>query len=1463
MNFMSQYTLLRHPIAACIALILMAVTGPAYSAICTGGALTPYEGSTPPSDVPDLEVKEGVCTVPAGTYYYRNVNIHSRGTLSFDDATTNFWASSIVVENNGSLVAGSIDQPVGTANAANRLTIFLYGKDQGGTFGTNEGGGQGALCVTPESSEIGPCGIPTTIWGDGKTPTTLSNGDWFYQYTPLPYDGGKVDGKQGYFGYKVLAVSYGGTINLFGKNGAIKDANEYEPDLTDDQTHHPSGKSWARLVVKDDDGQLGPKDARELQLDRAVDWQEGDRVVVSSTDYIPSHAEELEITKVISSGRFQFTRVENCDNKACGVQWAHNGKSYDLSKITDDSANKVPVNKKLGLDFDKVENRAAVGLLSRNIRVVSGGDTVGQPFPAPPYHFGGHTIARQGFKEFKVQGVEFKWMGQGGKIGHYPVHFHLARQTTKDSYVKDSSVNESMTRWMVIHGTGGVEKTGKDTETVLESVLLARNVGYKSIGHGFYLEDGTEANNRLYYNLGVFARAAVTVPKERLHAHDHGVDPNNPREVPGILAASIPYTAPNDSDLFPYRSDYDHPTVFWIMNSWNEFVGNMAAGAGTCGAGYWLVPGQNSGPSGLSYDSYFKANTLKPGEKVGISCQVDLQAQMKWKGYASLQQCDANAGSTPLKRFSHNSAMSTMNSLMTIDSTALCGGISVNNTGDSNTLHAVLNNLAPSNLEKYSASSPYPAGCDPTKPRDQGGCDGGYYGKLKDKLTYAYYPNISGGVRKPTLCRDGSEDCYKVGACSGRDYGNCAVNVIDHYTTAFHWAETNFSAVWLRSPDWFLFSDSVISDVQNGGLTFVTGGGYARSDAIEGYWSLARKSVFVGKTQPNQPYGRARGPFDSTNSAGPLAGNECLNAGSYCLSFDGQISMPLSNWAVNQRLFNIYDGPSFQSSNAYLDIKPTTCAEGDQNCWKSWMYGKTSGIRKQTIDQTSSCYLPHAAIGWKQPNGFYYPPAFHSDDLFFHNVSIRHYVLEPVFKAGTYQTDNTEVRKRFCGLDQTDGVFKNFTDIDRQTFLNDDDGSLTGLCAHEEGLTGEITSTCGNVAGNRETISVNADPYFNTPEEVPECRSNVGVGPSSACKAAPPTRPSANTSPEEYVSTVVYPGDPLPGPTPNLWNSECNNETCFGVPLYRQYFTSTEYERWTNANHKCDQPGADMAKCNWPFIRMAGQSIPGGQRSTLTANHGTYFIDTTASEAQQRSGKWMDPTDKDGNRYLSVFQKGRVYNVFFLFAKDSLSQTYQIYVGKQMKWHEENNKKVPDSDVFYPVRANPANGPVDFKAPPVSWPANYVSSEYDPDTGILTVSVDLSGFKDILNPKRHANGSCKPTSFCKWENTSSPVSECVSALPADHPMYKASQEACGTWAVKDLDCPLYLENSGDPNSAVEACVGFAFKMPTEGFEADDVAHRPQPSKMVSTGSKLVPVSDPGITGSKCHYAMDDLSCLPK
>ena len=192
------------------------------------------------------------------------------------------------------------------------------------------------------------------------------------------------------------------------------------------------------------------------------------------------------------------------------------------------------------------------------------------------------------------------------------------------------------------------------------------------------------------------------------------------------------------------------------------------------------------------------------------------------------------------------------------------------------------------------------------------------------------------------------------------------MTVIDHYTSAFNWADGNVAAIWLR-PKWYLLDNSVISDVQNAGLTFVTSGTYDRSAGRGGlgacpehvvHWRHPTSQSLRLQRWAVQPGRPTEGDLNCDGGDAPK---------NYCLNAKEGVSMPLINFFVNQRLFSIYDGPAYEDSSSYLDITHTTC--GGVDC----MYGNTPGIRKQN---GASCYLPNAAIGWKQPNGFFCPPLF-------------------------------------------------------------------------------------------------------------------------------------------------------------------------------------------------------------------------------------------------------------------------------------------------------------------------------------------------------------------------------------------------------------------------------------------------------------------------------------------------------
>ena len=1257
----------------------------------------------------DLEVT-AACTVPAGTYHYRNVNIYNGGSLTFEDAVINFWAYNILIENDSSLIAGTSAAPIGTAGG--KLTIHLYGDDQGN-------GGSGVACKTDVR-----CGVPQTIWDSaGASKETLPGGvsDYFYHYHSLPADTGDPNA---YFGYKTLAVSYGGTLNLYGKKGAT---------LPDGLPSSSSGTSWARLKGTVNVG------ATQLTVDRPVDWEAGDRLVLTTTDYLPGNSELLEIiAPAVSNTTFNF-KVLNAytgADIAGGLKHRHNGEPYPLAAVPSS----------FGIDLTvegqpAAETRAAVGLLSRSIRVVSAGDTYNSTNPTcvydclstspATYHFGGHTSARQGFKQVQIQGVEFFQLGQGGRIGHYPVHFHMARETPSDTFVKDSSVWDSMTRFVTIHATHGV--------------LLARNVGFMSIGHGFYLEDGTEINNRLYSNLGVLARAAVN-------------NPQNPRQVPGILAWS---GNPNTAQV-PYNSDVFNPTVFWIMNGWNDFEYNMAAGATGCGVCYWLLSGANSGPSqGMKWESYASMQSGPVMTDGGNTYEVNF----------------GRAGMTPLKSFVGNYCTSAMMSFNTVGATDACLGVS--------SFGAVTN---------------------PNAPAPKG-----------DVNMETFYPKVDpGGGRFATKCD--TTDCGPAtipNRCSVGDRSKCMVTVLDRYTSSFHWPQQNFASIWLR-PQWYLVINSFLSDTQNGGLGFVTGGDYLLSSVIPGLWQLATRSVFVGHTQNDNPLASNAGPFNPlTSGDGKIKGLICDNADSnHCRSTNEGISIPIDNFGVNQRLYNIYDGPNYQDSNAFLDITETpldplcqpggvtNCPQNGQGAgMPAWIYTRVLGI---PINKTNNkCVLPNAAIGWKQPNGFFYPPAFHSEKLFFSNVDIRHYVLEPLWEPGTYETIQSEVVASYCTFPAAD-MFGNFSSVDRQTVLNDDDGSLTGLLSPADS------------PAKGETISVNLDPFFNAPVEAPECESFD----------------TAKTSPYEYLSAIVYPGcvgnkdcggkcaiDQKPcldnsncggvckidhkacttNDNCNLsnpentcdfglnacnlgtsyWSRPCTNASCYGVPLERQLLTS-----------------ADKQDLSTTGIRMAGMDLY--QRSMMTLNNGVYYIDTTVSEEEQRKSA----------QNVNVFKAGQTYYIFFVYAKPNTKQTYQIYVGEGLTL---------DSDVNI-VRAQIAGFPLTFPAGPSDWSSVGWHKGYDPTKGILTVEVDMSSFAgEFADTKKDF---CQPQTFCTPSGSSC---VCSSALTGDLKTACENGNICGKFAGKDIDCPK------------NGCLGFSFKLP-DGFDTDDKGnilegdggHRPEP-----------------------------------
>jgi len=1348
----------------------------------------------------NIELTKSYC-VAAGEYNYGFVNIHSGGKLIFTNAKIDFWAKSILVENNGSLLVGTPAEPIGTGNFKNIVTFHLYGADSG----------RGITCILPH------CGIPDDAWnGGGKSPVKMPAPDgtsedkkvkdYFYRYENLPtYPAGSEGFKDGdyYFGRKTLAVSYGGTIQMFGKKGAtygemekaailkfpiakgattieLNSFADWKPgekilifdmsnpaitsevltikELKDDPADKhaiitikgtgvkkdykitknyrvmdmdPSGASWARLNVN-----VG-KDADKLVLDRVVDWQEGDQIVLTATDYVPGHSELLSIKEITTDLEKKISTITLKEK----IAYPHNGTRYPVPKADMPPGIKDKV-------ADAVETRAAVALLSRNIRIISGGNDYNQKQLPENSYFGGHTIVRQGVKQYQLQGVELYQLGQGGRMAHSPVNFHMVRQAPLETFVADCSVWDSMTRWYEIRGTQGV--------------MLNRNVGYKSIGHGYFLAEGTETLNLLQGNIGIYARPAIDYP-------------DNPRKVPGVIAKTTDYADydcppapvkcpdPRKNQYLAYGGDYIHPSVFFIMNGYNNFENNMAVGAGTCGACYWFAPAVNSG----------------------------LSRNQSWEGYAGIQR--QTPGRAPMKSFHGNFCSTAQHSLITIDTTGVCKGVNTpSEPDDPQAFRAIPNPFA----KYYDIQNQH----DP-----------------KNEL----YPDIqSGATLQPVRCDvEKNPKCEdEAFMCTKGNTRDCAVSVIDSYTSSFHWAQQNYAAIWLRT-NWFLFTDSALTDVLNGGLTMVSGGSW--DQVMNQYWALTRNSIFVGHTQDNNFYATNAGPV-TPHKDNKLRCNDRTPA-SYCRlqdtsadNRDEGVVIPIDNFSVYQRLYNIYDGPVYQESNAFLHIKKAPIGGCDPNLDKNvvpgtcnnnqYLYWRAQGIPRAKEDPYQGrCILPNAAIGWKQPNGFYYPPAFHSRNLFFNDVDIRHFIIVPLFKAGTSEVDVAKVKAEYCtyppdGKDGKGNVTSvnaqylfadSFTDVDRQTELNDDDGSLSGLKGAAPRQIGTGTDDAGG------TIAINTDKYFDAPVQTLECLSEE----------------TCLQSPYDYMTAVIIPGCAQEsfGGCGDKWNSECENRNCYGVPIYRQYLNSGE------------QAGEEQS------IRMMGTGI--AQRSILVANNGRYYIDTTVSADKQ----FKNIGTKEPAPFKNVFAKGQTYNFFLLYAKQTSKVTFQLYIGKSLadadlKANVKMIRVGTEKEDGFVLRTTPL-----ITTPADAWPAQW-GRKYDPASGILEVTIDLTdtSFKEQFD--KGLKESCGPPSFCKWqENTGGKGGACVYAGDQAVIDYQGDDSVC-QWSVKAMECP-----SG-------GCYGFQLALTADVADNDANHHRPEPTPFPDNWNVAWKTADKAIAG---------------
>ena len=195
---------------------------------------------------------------------------------------------------------------------------------------------------------------------------------------------------------------------------------------------------------------------------------------------------------------------------------------------------RITLNKPLEYEhFGTGQFRSEVANLSRNVIIES----------ADPEGVRGHTVYHR-FSRGGISYARFAHLGKKGVLGRYSIHYHLVGDTMRGSSVRGVSIVDSHNRWITIHGT---------------QYLVVRDcIGYKSIGHGFFLEDGTEIYNLLDRNLGVQANRGRRLPKQVL--------PFDPNDGAAFWWANgrntIVRNVTCENEEYGYRYDMQHSRYF-------------------------------------------------------------------------------------------------------------------------------------------------------------------------------------------------------------------------------------------------------------------------------------------------------------------------------------------------------------------------------------------------------------------------------------------------------------------------------------------------------------------------------------------------------------------------------------------------------------------------------------------------------------------------------------------------------------------------------------------------------------------------------------------------------------------------------------------------------------------------------------------------------------------------------------
>ena len=507
------------------------------------------------------------------------ITIASGGTLVIADQAAQgmveLTTKGIDIQTGGTLKIGDPECPIGTTNAADLVTVKFTG-------------------LHPAN-----CGDVTN--GPNNNPSNAPN------ISPQC---------QGYD--KGIQVELGGSLYMYGLKGvpAVGDTTHtmdwtYLAQASGPTTYDTSAGvkkpavSATQILVAGDVTNGGTNRG----------WRADDWIAVATTSFSPWETEFVQIKSISAAAGNTTINLKQPlvyyhfggPDPYAADKGAPGPNSYNASNTTN-----------FGVD-----ERAEVGLISRNIVLTSDADTppLGtQGKAGGNLHWGGETRFLPGFTAVVMQGVQLQKFGKE-ELGSYPIHFHmdgdLSGKTPATLLIDSNSIDHSYNKCITIHST--------------QNLSITNNVCARITGHIFYEEIGNEDNITFKNNAGMGAMSnsftvnnGADMPAATLVAKYYWTGDNLNNTIPGTGnspgklpfnqfnifdpdnqgnpvtgSCFTPRTGAGDSGTLtvggaagackPPDVYFEPPSGFWIINPSIKLINNSIAGCQDVGMGYWYV----------------------------------------------------------------------------------------------------------------------------------------------------------------------------------------------------------------------------------------------------------------------------------------------------------------------------------------------------------------------------------------------------------------------------------------------------------------------------------------------------------------------------------------------------------------------------------------------------------------------------------------------------------------------------------------------------------------------------------------------------------------------------------------------------------------------------------------------------------------------------------------------------------